>query len=414
MVYVFIPSYFLLFRYGDNYGWVTQGRVACDGTSFVGNVWGDVTDLDRRTCAGIGGKGAGDGVDGSGSGSGGNGGDGEGGEGSAGGRRLQLGDHNVYTSVGGGVGGGVGGEEEVSPPPEVHVMILWSNVPQTSAQHVMRYLLEGGGGGQGGGGGDGDLLRRGLRVADVWVVRPSDEDIPTSPSSPSSPPSSPPSPSSSSSTPQTGALTEEWYQQFYGDAYYTIFVDPAMYPGVRGVEVTPAGGAGAGEGDGNGGGGGGAVMRVNMTEHKGRGAFVVLMLEDAAPVHGHRDGKGVVSTKIYDLKHPLRGWVGRPRYGLHATQTAEEARGDAARLFGIDCGRGGGRRGVGGIGGAGGSEVGDGGSGGEGYGGGGDRKPVGGRRRVEWVEDVVRGSGRVVRYGTFRGGVVEEDLVPLL
>ena len=72
---------------------------------------------------------------------------------------------------------------------------------------------------------------------------------------------------------------------------------------------------------------------VSMVDHKGDQGFVALLIEDACPSYGERDGKGLVNTRMYDLKQELRSWF-PGRYTIHASQTAAEARRDIGLLFG--------------------------------------------------------------------------------
>jgi hypothetical protein len=102
-----------------------------------------------------------------------------------------------------------------------------------------------------------------------------------------------------------GFFDEAWYQKFYGKNYYRIY-DPVNATHQR---------------------------IVTMEEYKGRGSFLLLVLEDWYPIYDHRDGKGLVNVRMYDLKHMLRTWVPR-QYQVHTSQTYEEGIADLSFLLG--------------------------------------------------------------------------------
>ncbi len=102
-----------------------------------------------------------------------------------------------------------------------------------------------------------------------------------------------------------GFFDEAWYQKFYGTNYYHIY-DPVNATHQR---------------------------IVTMEEYKGTGSFLLLVLEDWYPIYDHRDGKGLVNVRMYDLKHMLRTWVPR-QYQVHASQTYEEGIADLSFLLG--------------------------------------------------------------------------------
>jgi hypothetical protein len=102
-----------------------------------------------------------------------------------------------------------------------------------------------------------------------------------------------------------GSFDEAWYGRFYGKDYYHIY-DPVNATHQR---------------------------IVSMEEYKGTGAFTLVVLEDWYPAYDHRDGKGLVNIRMYDLKHTLRTWVPR-QYQVHASQTYEEGVADLSFLLG--------------------------------------------------------------------------------
>ena len=77
----------------------------------------------------------------------------------------------------------------------------------------------------------------------------------------------------------TPSIDESWYQRFYGDGYYMTRFDSGPWLG--------------------------------MEETKGSGPFWLAVVRDAAPVLGHRTGKGIVNLRMMDLKARLRLVSGR-------------------------------------------------------------------------------------------------------
>ena len=147
------------------------------------------------------------------------------------------------------------------PQLEVHVFILWSNVPLGVATDVHALLSSG---------------KTGLTVVGQYSVQPMNDQF-----------------------------DDSFFHQFYLTNPYTIWE--------RSTENN-------------------TLIHVNMSVHKGTDTFRLYVVQDSSPEYKFIPGKGLVSKKIYELKHQVRAWL-PGRYQIHASQTTKEANEDYHFLF---------------------------------------------------------------------------------
>jgi hypothetical protein len=106
----------------------------------------------------------------------------------------------------------------------------------------------------------------------------------------------------------SGALfDDDFFQSFYGNSFYQIYSYDAETQ---------------------------QPMEESMAAHKGSGSFMALVLFEPNPESMFVSGKGLVSKRIYELKHAIRKWLQPCTFCLHASQSPEEAAADYAFLFG--------------------------------------------------------------------------------